>query len=1234
MSFRISNAYRGDDSSDCNFFDGLLKKVTSNNVIHERYFYLHNHLLLQKHTKDSPSSDTKEALQLNIITSISSNKTEIKIQLEDESAVIYTAPSESNAVLWVQNINERLAWLAKQNLLVAKSGYLLKKSGNRLVTSMQERFFRIDTTTLKYYKSKNDKLSDSLGSIDLLTCMYIRPYDQSIACKTFEIKDCESRVYVMQACDHHEMSLWLTALDMVRIRAKEEVHQEELLKVKLLTPLRIRIFDDEGVKAYVTHINKEIDEIYTARMDELDALSLSEHLSLSYKLQNYLIDSIEELNLLDTKHKSKFAIQQKLMEEVNVAYSYKLAIAVQQDSMQMKEASPAEVHKVIIFLTTYHKRLQNIFLPQQYVSSCTHHCGLLDSLPSICERYLTGSHDGKGGVLSHLVDHCVKVWENLVKNPSDSLQRHQDGSFYTFVPTDLWEALNQHLTLATDTQSPVLHVMVANKIVHALNSLVHIIQDYVHSEQYNKSDGIKDIQLEFLSALANDNAAHIEEIVELVEKFDMDEVRGKIDDMYDSVTMNLISCGQTCLKKLAAILMQDVQEVLDKVMTLEWLEEGGQAQVASATISDYLNDLDEYLMPFWSKKFNYFLLESVIITYTKCLLRERPNERSAVNDIEPPSVPVIDDSQCTDTTANLTTKMSSFFTGFTAKVRNIALKQQEIIMHMTTEAMHMTTEAMGNTVSSSDDDSYIAIDAETLGRIAQDVNALNAFFTKHAGPKETELFLSLIGEIQQMLILPIDRLIKHSLMRINELPSSAEAIYYVTIRCIAMRNDCDKCEVDEYVEILKPALQQASLLARQYEIDGVGESQLGLLYLDIMPHDSTTGNRERRGSSSQNGNKVSHRLRDLANIPLASIANKLMHLVDKTKGISSTIDDANDSSTHDVEIDNNIDDDDIYTMDRDAGILVDTVMKIMDNTDSTNLSQAQALYEEKLFLGQERQKNLLSFESHLDKKSSASNLWQKRFFRISTRTNIHIKSDGTESVEYDHKFLWCKKRGGAVINDIDAKSIRKILVVKSHRPLVYCYDRGELILELEANETETTIPVFQYKQLLMEEEDMHKPASALSAMKSNLTHLVTDLKGNLVDSSDKSHSHYYFNLILDEGKDYQLRSTNVDKMINWINFLARACGVAYNESTKLWDWDGKIALDAFNINKIKASLHDGYSSNEATPSAAHVEAPVQRVVRRRAANSVVGNIDCNNNRNIITDSTAKALAADDEYDSD
>ena len=78
-------------------------------------------------------------------------------------------------------------------------------------------------------------------------------------------------------------------------------------------------------------------------------------------------------------------------------------------------------------------------------------CPLLSHLPQLCEWYISGS-PGRDGAASHLNEHCLKVWNALIANPADMLQRHNDGSFYTHAPTDIWEALHQHLSLALSTE--------------------------------------------------------------------------------------------------------------------------------------------------------------------------------------------------------------------------------------------------------------------------------------------------------------------------------------------------------------------------------------------------------------------------------------------------------------------------------------------------------------------------------------------------------------------------------------------------------------------------------------------------------------------------------------------------------------------------------------------------------------------------------------------------------------
>lgn len=137
-----------------------------------------------------------------------------------------------------------------------------------------------------------------------------------------------------------------------------------------------------------------------------------------------------------------------------------------------------DLHTLIDWLTKYQQTLKSIrcpvttkeTTPSPAVRLSTTHltpkaCLAFDTLPAICRLYVYGGSAGsKGGAASHLIDHCMKVWESVVNNPEEMLQRHNDGSFFTHAPVDMWEAINQHISLATATKSPILHVMIADKV--------------------------------------------------------------------------------------------------------------------------------------------------------------------------------------------------------------------------------------------------------------------------------------------------------------------------------------------------------------------------------------------------------------------------------------------------------------------------------------------------------------------------------------------------------------------------------------------------------------------------------------------------------------------------------------------------------------------------------------------------------------------------------------------------
>jgi hypothetical protein len=396
------------------------------------------------------------------------------------------------------------------------------------------------------------------------------------------------------------------------------------------------------------------------------------------------------------------------LDVINNTLGSSLEDLLQASSSIFSLAPLGDLHALIVWIVHYQKQLNKIYLPNNglpHDQDSRYHCIVFEKLPMICEQYVNGNSNRKGAA-THLMSQCVEVVSDSLKAPADIIQRHSDGSFFTNIPTDMWTIMNQHLTLAAETQSPILHVMIADIISNSLKRIIKMITEYVQNVDFNDID-LKEIELELLSALANDNALHIEEVISVVNNFEMDEIRHKIDEIYDSVTMALVDCGQACLKRLVNLVMSDIENELAEVFTPDWIE-GMQVKIVIATMTDYMADFEKFLMPFWFDKFAAFLMEAIIIRYT----------RSVVFRKDSPPLPQRKKS------AILGTSITGFFGGNSYK-------------------------------GQMNKNNYFNVDAEVLGRLAQDVNALNAFFCLCVGQEKAQ---EKVGVKQEKIL--NDRLLK------------------------------------------------------------------------------------------------------------------------------------------------------------------------------------------------------------------------------------------------------------------------------------------------------------------------------------------------------------------------------------------------------------------------------------------------------------------------------------------
>lgn len=399
----------------------------------------------------------------------------------------------------------------------------------------------------------------------------------------------------------------------------------------------------------------------------------------------------------------------------------------------------------------------------------------------------------------------MKVWENLVRKPGEMLHRRKDGAFFTHTPVDMWEAINQHIALATATASPVLHVMIAEKVVPPLMEIFESIIHYVRTFNAASNPSLREIELEYVAALANDTALHIENVIELIDTFTLEKTKEKIDEIFDPLTNSLVNCGEACLKRLASLVMSDVQQVLQKVFTVDWLDGGEQVQVVTATISDYLNDFEEYLREFWSEKFVYIILQEALLCYIRCILQFPIPQRSG--GVE---------------TGDSSPSVSSNSNSASAAFVQLALG--------------------GGGGSSSSGGKRCSVDPETLGRLAQDGNAWNAFFCGKAGQEVATEFLEIVNEVSLLLFLPPEAFTAHCIGRMKEFPSAAAAIRCVAAAIMKMRpadfssrRGADGPSVDEFFRSTQEAVEAAPRLAQENEANGVAEGRLSCLLTELVP---------------------------------------------------------------------------------------------------------------------------------------------------------------------------------------------------------------------------------------------------------------------------------------------------------------------------------------------------------------------------------------------------------------
>ena len=179
---------------------------------------------------------------------------------------------------------------------------------------------------------------------------------------------------------------------------------------------------------------------------------------------------------------------------------------------------------------------------------------------------------------------------------------------------------------------------------------------------------------------------------------------------------------------------------------------------------------------------------------------------------------------------------------------------------------------------------------------------------------------------------------------------------------------------------------------------------------------------------------------------------------------------------------------------------------------------------------------VLSIEGKMDKRSPATNLWQGRYFKLLTQQIDDV---------YNYKFLWYKKQGGSVLNEVDARSISGLALMQSSRALSYLSEEKRACLALEAsskphvNISEQGGPDFDAQQQTVGASKLIGLATGSGG--TTTTYFSFCVRARVQDADDDHPAGAHAS----KDKDIVLRVKSVDKMIQWLNYLAQVSMCVY-----------------------------------------------------------------------------------------
>jgi len=863
-----------------------------------------------------------------------------------------------------------------------------------------------------------------------------------------------------------------------------------------------------------------------------------------------------------------------------------------------------ELHTLVAFIVRYQNRLRALQATTSAKAngngkmvSLPTHCEVFDYLPCVYERYINGitakgpsqqstvapaangaaprrpsvtrrsapapppasvagtgiaagdiaSSDGAG---FQLQEHCNKVWTGIRADPADAIARHIDGTFYTEGPTAVWGCLHQHIALGQETNATILRVMIAEKIAVALSTLFSRMGVFVTPSSGASSSGdsgveptlsdvvatdaaVREVEVEFLCAVTNDCGIHLDEVFTVVGGFSAIEgVKKHVDGAFDVVSTALMRCATTSLRRLVRLVLADVEAPFAQVFTHAWL-----GPLVAKTP----------LLPAGAVS---------TVGYDEMLSKAMKEGATSVD-----AKPVLDGEGKADEAAEAGVQIHTilhtlgdyledfrvyivqfWYDKFAAMLFTQAVNRYiDAVISRTSEriastgAMNRLGSIMGSTAPAVP---LCAADARALAKIRSDMAALQQYISRFnrrtssqggVNPnKYTELlqfFMLVLGVDAAAADMKETELGKAVAAAAQTAPFALVQLKQFLSAALICRPDIKVSDRETLLALAKAgdssalASDAASVrdrLQRQQQL----EQAVGLvLALNNFVGTSTHVAAEEGADAikTQGQGLLTSSLSALRSL-VSSVGSKGSAALRRNSGGSVLIQASTATKESAVE----------------KRGLSDDVQRLIREHEAAQLADAQAAEKAEAEASAALEAGFLHCTGTLDKRKEGTALWQKRFLRIQSR-RVEATSGGAAAARLAHSLLWYKRQEGISLGSAELADMTSFVVTQFARPLEYMPASDSVRLVGGAG-----------------------PAGLL------VSRWRPDATESEIDERSNEDSGYFVVRVVmrGRGQSFDLRGSEVDVFVRWVNALATGAGLSYDESACEWSRSGRENLAA------------------------------------------------------------------------